>query len=85
MKAFDLFDVYRFGLAVLVLAYAAVRTTLFVWNWVYRPESILSSSLVRRYIIVLLLRLRFRRFAYELGSVACLLAVFLYLVRLHWA
>jgi hypothetical protein len=82
---FDLFEFYRFMLAVMVGIYSASRLTLIIWRWELISEGWLSSSLLRRYVIVLLLRMRLRQFTFEFGTIAGLLLVLALLIRAHWA
>ena len=84
MWEMDLFDLYRFILAVLVCSYGVVRLIAFVWRW----QGELSqaggpTSRFLRYAGLLLLRLRVRRFAYDLSVVAGLFVVLVLLIRLH--
>ena len=84
MRGFDLFEFYRFLLAVLVCTYGTIKLILFIWYW-HRTggEGWVGPALVRRYVIVLLLRLRFRRFAYEFLVIGGLAGVLVLLLRLH--
>lgn len=84
MGAFDLFGFYRFLLAVLVGCYAVIRTGLFVWHLQRDLDAALGSALARRYLTVLLLRMRLRGFLYELSVMGGLTYVLFLLVRLHW-
>lgn len=59
----DLFDFFRIALAVVVTIYATVITLQSLWSWyVWLAGSDRYVSLVRRYIVVHGLRLRFRTF-----------------------
>lgn len=84
MVAFDLFGFYRFLLAVLVGCYAAIRVGIFVWHLQRDVDDVLGSALLRRYVTVLLLRMRLRGFLYELSVIGGLTYVLFLLVRLHW-
>ena len=82
---FDLFEFYRYMLAVLVTVYSVVRLTLFIWRWqgaAGRARG--GSEIVYRYLVVLLLRARFRRFAYELAVIGGLLLILAVLIIMHW-
>ncbi len=85
MHGFDLFEFYRFLLAVLVCAYGTIRLIVFIWRWQGTMNAgWMGSALLRRYATVLLLRLRFRAFAYELSVIGALTLVLALLLRLHW-
>lgn len=85
MQPFDLFEFYRFMLAVLVTTYAVIKLLTAIWRWrgIY-GEARAGSAVLYRYLLVLLLRARFRRFAYELTVIGGLVAVFVLLVWRHW-
>jgi len=84
VQGFDLFEFYRFMLAVLVGIYATGHLVTFIWRWQATTDGWLGSALLRRYIVVLLLRMRFRRFAYELFVIGGLLLTLGLLIRAHW-
>jgi hypothetical protein len=59
----DLFDFFRYALAWVVTIYASIVTLQSLWGWyVWLTGSDKYMSLVRRYVIVHGLRLRFRSF-----------------------
>jgi hypothetical protein len=59
----DLFDFFRIGVAWVVSIYATIITLQSLWGWyVWLAGSDKYISLVRRYVIVHGLRLRFRAF-----------------------
>jgi len=59
----DLFDFFRYALAWVVTIYASIVTLQSLWGWyVWLTGSDKYMSLVRRYVIVHGLRLRFRAF-----------------------
>lgn len=85
MSGFDLFDFYRFLLSVLVGSYATVRLVTFIWRLQYigfgDPR---ARGLLRQYLLIQMLRVRFRRFAWDLLQIALLLVVFILLLHRHW-
>lgn len=85
MRPFDLFEFYRFMLAVLVTTYSVIKLLTAIWRWrgIY-GEAGAGSAVLYRYLLVLLLRARSRRFAYELTIIGGLVAVFVLLVWRHW-
>ena len=63
----DLFEIWRWGLAVACTIYAIVVTLRWLAGWLtYLGEPIRERMLVRRYILLHLLRLRGNRFQSEL-------------------
>jgi hypothetical protein len=59
----DLFDFFRIALGVVVTIYATVVTLQSLWGWyVWLAGSDRYVSLIRRYVILHGLRLRFRAF-----------------------
>ncbi len=82
---FDLFEFYRYLLAVLVASYATARLITFIWR-LGRVDAAdpRSHVLLRRYLVVQLLRLRVGRFAWDLTVIAALLMVLVSLVLRHW-
>ena len=85
MPSFDLFEFYRFLLFVLAASYSLVRVVLFIWWWQVSADSVLGGAMVRRYLSVLLLRVRFWRFIYEFVVMAGLASILLVLIQLHWS
>ena len=85
MPSFDLFEFYRFLLFVLAASYSLVRVVLFIWWWQVSADSVLGGAMVRRYLSVLLLRVRFWRFIYEFVVMAGLASILLVLIELHWS
>ena len=85
MRHFDLFEFYRFMLGVLVAVYSTTRLITFIWRWHgATQQGWVGSALLHRYLTVLLLRMCFRRFAYELIVIVGLLLVLALLIRAHW-
>lgn len=85
MPSFDLFEFYRFLLFVLAASYSLVRVVFFIWWWQVSADSVLGGAMVRRYLSVLLLRVRFWRFLYEFVVMAGLASILLVLIQLHWS
>src|SRR5262245_8073462 len=80
----DLFEFFRFILTIACFIYAAVVTIQSVWNWMlYLSGTQRATTLLRRYLIIQLLRLRLRPFAGELVQIAVWTAVLVFLIRMH--
>ncbi len=63
MPDIDFFDFFRLALAWVVTIYASIVTLQSLWGWyVWLAGSDKYISLVRRYVVVQGLRLRFRAF-----------------------
>ena len=70
-NSFDLFDFWRWFLAVACTAYAVVVTVRWAWSWlVYLSGGDRSIVLLRHYLIASALRLRVWRFGAELVQIA---------------
>ncbi|MBN2561486.1 MAG: hypothetical protein JXQ75_11210 [Phycisphaerae bacterium] len=78
----DLFEVWRLVLGTICTIYALVMTARSLWRWcVYLSGADRTVSMMRSYMIVQLLRLRFRRFTREfvqIGLWLLILATVLY-------
>jgi len=62
-RTHDLFDFFRFLLGLIVTVYATVLTLQWLWGWyVWLSGADRYTSLLRRYILLQGLRLRFRTF-----------------------
>jgi len=80
----DLFASYRALLALLVGIYTLVRLIVFIWESpLFRPQADQGAIVALRYVGVLLLRTRFRRFAFDLAVIAALSFVLGLLVLRH--
>lgn len=83
----DLFELWRLLLGTVCTIYAIVVTARSLWGWVeYLSGSDRTKSMMRKYVIVQLLRLHLRPFAWELAQIgfwALLFLVILYGHR-HW-
>lgn len=84
MLRFDLFEFYRFLLALLVLVHCVVKLVSFVYRWYAFDSRYRWAPLVRRYVVVQLLRIRVRRFLFEIAQLGALAAIFILLVSRHW-
>lgn len=81
---FDFFDFFRYALATIATIYATVVTLQSLWGWyVWLAGSDKYVGMLRRYLLVHGLRLRFRRFWGDVLICALLCAAFLILCRAH--
>ena len=71
----DLFDLYRWLLAIVCAVYTVVCVWQSLWRWLNYFGSSRHTAFLGRYAGVLLLRMRFRRFAWDLCQIAVLLAM----------
>src|SRR6266550_1024382 len=84
MPHIDLFNFFRYLVGTVVTIYATVITLQSLWGWyVWLAGSDKYVSLVRRYVIVHGLRLRFKSFWGDVIICALLCVVFLLLWRAH--
>jgi hypothetical protein len=84
MPDIDFFDFFRYALAWVVTIYATVITLQSLWGWyVWLAGSDKYISLVRRYVIVHGLRLRFRAFWGDVIISVLLCVAFLILWHAH--
>jgi len=81
---FDLFEFYRFLLALLVGVYCVVKLISFLWRWHRFDSRYRWAPLVRRYVVVQLLRIRVRRFVLDFLQIAALALILILLVSRHW-
>ena len=80
----DLFDFFRRWLGIVVTIYATVVTLQSLWGWyVWLAGSDKYIALLRRYVIVQGLRLRFRAFWGDVIICVLLCVVFLILWHAH--
>ena len=85
MRTFNLFEFFRFMLTVLVTTYTIIRLVTFIWRWQGAVGGAHGGNAVfYRYLGVLLLRTRLRRFLYELVTLGGLIAVLALLILFHW-
>jgi hypothetical protein len=84
MPKIDFFNFFRYMLAVIVTVYATVVTLQSLYGWyVYLSAPDKYMSLIRRYVIVQGLRLRFRTFWGDVLVCLLLTMVCLLLWRAH--
>ena len=79
----DLFFIFRWWLAIVCTVYTIVVTWRSLWSWLLYFHSSRKTAVLGRYTLVLLLRLRIRRFAGELGQIVLLLSALVCLIYLH--
>jgi hypothetical protein len=76
----DLFDLWRYLLGIICTVYAIIVTGRSLWGWyLYFSAPDRVTTLMKRYTVVQLLRLRLGRFAWEFTRIGfwSLLLVFL--------
>ena len=84
MPDVDFFDFFRYALGTVVTIYATVVTLQSLWGWyVWLAGSDKYMSLIRRYVIVHGLRLRFRAFWGDVIISLLLCVAFLLLWQAH--
>lgn len=80
----DLFELWRLLLGTICTIYAIVVSVRSLWSWVvYLSVPGRTTTVMRNYVIVQLLRLKPGRFADELAQIGALLLVLLLLLRFH--
>ncbi len=80
----DLFDVFRWSLALVCTVYASVQITVTLRAWLVYFATSRETALLGRYVSVQLLRLRVRRFLPEVLQITLLLVVLLVIVWVHF-
>jgi hypothetical protein len=84
MTDIDLFNFFRWTLGTVVTIYATIITVQSLWGWyVWLAGNDRYMSLLRRYVIVHGLRLRFTSFWGDLVVCILLCVVFVLLWRAH--
>ena len=84
MDRFDLFHLYRFMLSLVVAVYCGLRALQSLWHWVgLGRDGSPQMAILRRYVILLLLRLKLRHFLSEFSVIVGLSAVLILLLSLH--
>ncbi len=81
---FDLFFIYRKLLVIFCTVYTAIRITQSLWRWLeyfYTPEK--TRKLMRGYLAVQLLRVRWVKFWREYLQIVLLCGIILLLIHLH--
>ena len=85
MPSIDFFHFFRIGLGWVVTIYATIITVQSLWGWyVWLAGSDKYMSLLRRYVILQGLRLRFRAFWGDVIICLLLCVAFLILWRAHY-
>ncbi|HSU69065.1 MAG TPA: hypothetical protein VLJ39_19435 [Tepidisphaeraceae bacterium] len=80
----DFFDFFRWVLAIIATIYATIITLQSLWGWVvWLSGSDKYMTLVRRYVIIHGLRLRFKTFWGDVLISVLLCVAFLILWRAH--
>ena len=81
----DPFDLFRYALGTVATIYATVVSLQVAWDWyVWLTGGDRYIDLVRRYVIVQALRLRFATFWGDVLVCGLLCITFLLMWRLHW-
>jgi hypothetical protein len=80
---FDMFFTFRWLLATVCTVYAVVCIWRSWANWLTYFRSGRRPAVLGRYAMVLMLRLRIRRFTWELFQIVGLLAILGWLVYIH--
>ena len=80
----DLFTVYRWLLATVCGVYAVVVSGRVLLNWLAWFSETREQAVIGRYTGVLLLRLRLRRFRWELCEIVMLAIVFGGVILAHY-
>lgn len=85
MPDIDFFNFFRYSLGTIVTIYATVLTVQSAWGWiVWLAGDDRHMTLLRRYVIVHGLRLRFKAFWGDVIVCGLLCVVFLILWRAHY-
>lgn len=80
----DLFESWRMLLTIACSVYATVITVRSLWGWVqYFSGKDPITSLMRSYVLNLLVRVRLRRFRQELLGIGVWLVVLILLLYVH--
>jgi hypothetical protein len=79
----DLFEMFRWLLAVVCTVYTAVVTWRSLIGWLGYFQSSRETAVLGRYTLVLLLRTRIRRFAWEPVQILGLTVILLLLLYAH--
>ena len=83
-REFDLFDLFRWVLATIATVYATVVTVQSLWGWyVFLAGDDKYMTMLRRYLVVHGLRLRFKTFWGDVIICLLLCVAFLILWRAH--
>jgi len=83
-QGFELFALYRWLLCIVCTVYAVLQIARTTWSWIeflWEPEY--GRRTLRHYVVLQLVRIRFRRFVLSLAEIGVLSAALLYLMWLH--
>jgi hypothetical protein len=84
MNSLEPFDFFRWTVAWIATIYATVLTLQSLWGWVvYLSGSQKHVGMIRRYLVIHALRLRFKTFWGDVLICLLLCVVFLLLWRMH--
>ena len=84
MPQIDFFNFFRYTLALIAAVYATVVTLQALWDWyLFLAGSDRYTGLLRRYLVVHGLRLRFKTFWGDVFICLLLCVIFLILWRAH--
>ena len=83
MPNIDLFQIFRWLLATICTVYTLVYSWQTLIGWLNYFNSSRYGMMMGRYTAILLLRIRFRRFAWDLLHIVALVGLFFYIVYLH--
>ena len=84
LAAIDFFDLFRWMLAMIATIYATIVTLQSLWGWyVWLQGSDKYMTMLRRYVVVHGLRLRFKTFWGDVIICVLLCVLFLILWRAH--
>ena len=78
-----LFTIFRWQLSIVCTIYAVIMTWQWLYGWLVWFGSSRQTAALGRYASVLLVRIKIRRFSWELLQIAALCAIFMGLVYLH--
>jgi len=84
ISTIELFDMYRWLLATVCTIYVIICTYKSLMGWLHYFNSSRETAVLGRYTAVLLLRLRFKRFRWEICQILILTVIFGYIVYYHY-
>lgn len=80
----SLFDVYRWLLTLTVCTYVVIRCVTAAWQWYAAGAGAArGEAVLRTYLVTVLLRVRARRFWFELFQIGVLCGVLVLVLYLH--
>ncbi len=80
---FDLFEFYRWMIAIICTIYAVVITWQSLWSWLGWFRTSRPTAMMGRYVSVQLLRLRIWKFGFEIAQILVLTALLGVLIYWH--